>query len=82
MLARLLAVVAAVAMVAGALAVRGQWDAEGGATGGDTGGDNGGEGLRHVCSTELREACEDIRGRAGRPLLVTVETARTTAERL
>lgn len=76
MLARLLAVVAAVAMVAGALAVRERREAGDGAGGG------GGGPLRLVCSTELAGACERLaRATRGR-VEPTVEPARTTADRL
>lgn len=75
-MARLLALVAAVAMVAGAMVVRDRID------GGDAG-DGGGRGraLRLVCSTELASTCESLAARTG-GLQTEVEPAGTTAARL
>ena len=73
MAARLLAFVAAVAMVAGAVAVRDRLDA---------GDDSQAAGpLRLVCSKELAEACERLEGRVA-SVEVTVEAAGQTSERL
>lgn len=76
MVARLLAFVAAVAMVAGALVVRDRID------GGDDGGGGGrGRALRLVCSTELASTCESLAART-EGLQTEVEPAGTTAARL
>jgi hypothetical protein len=76
--ARLIALVVAVAMVVGALAVRARWDDD----------DNGGDGnepsgaLRLVCAPELEAVCEQIANGADRDVEVTVEDAGITADRL
>lgn len=70
---RLLALLAAVAMVIGAVAVRARLDDGGGA---------GARPMRLVCSTELAGACERLAGRVGQGLRVVAEPAGTTAARL
>jgi hypothetical protein len=70
MAARLLALVAAVAMVAGALAIRNRSDDAG----------SGGSGRLHlVCASELANVCDALDGKG---VDVTVEPAATTADRL
>lgn len=73
MAARLLALLAAVAMVVGSLAVRSRLD-----DGRAAGGDGGGTDLRLVCSTELAQVCEALKEKAN----VSVEPAGGTAARL
>lgn len=77
---RLLAVAVAVAMVAGALAVR-QWldDRGGGDAGGQAGGGGDGGTPLLVCATELAAACEAAEGEG---IEVRVEPAGTTAAAL
>jgi hypothetical protein len=70
-----LAFVAAVAMVVGALAIRSSMD-----DGGDTGANRSGA-LELVCATELRQACELIDATQD-GVNVTVEAATITADRL
>jgi len=72
---RLLALVAAVAMVAGAVVVRGRLDDDGAGRAGAVGS------LRLVCSTELAEACRLLEADDQR-VAATVEEAAATAERL
>ncbi len=74
MAARLLALIAAVAMVLGSLAVRSHLDESSGGGGGTR---SGGE-LRLVCSTELSQVCEAL----AEDLTVSVEPAGVTADRL
>lgn len=72
MLARLVAVVAAVAMVVGAVALRSRLDEDE---------ERSATVLRLACSTELAPACRELAAADGR-LQVSVETAGTTAERV
>ena len=73
MAARVLALIAAVAMVVGSVALRSRLD-----EGGDGGSADGGSDLRLVCATELARVCEALRERA----TVSVEPAGVTADRL
>lgn len=73
MAARVLAVVAAVAMVAGALAVRARLDESG---------ERSGTTLRLVCATELAAVCEALEDDPGIRVEARVEAATTTADRL
>lgn len=76
---RLLALLTAVAMVVGSLALRARLDDGGG--GGGSGGEGGG--ARLVCSTELKAACEALAKEAGADLGdVVVEPAGVTFDRL
>lgn len=70
-MSRVLAVVVAIGMVAGALYVRGRIDDDGGGGGR---GDGGGDSL--LCAPEVEDACREVSED------VTVEDAATTAERL
>ncbi len=72
MVTRVLAVLAAVAMVAGAIVVRGNVDKDG------DGGTTSSTTLRIVCATELAAVCEALGSQVG----TTVEDASTTADRL
>ncbi len=74
MLPRLIAVVTAVALVLGALAVRNNLDDEG-----DAGAGNADGPIRLVCARELADACGDLEGG---DVSVVVEDASTTADRL
>jgi len=76
--ARLLALIAAVAMVVGSVAVRSRLDVSSDGGGGGNDG-NGGGALRLVCSTELAPVCEAIKKK---DLTASVEPAATTAARL
>jgi len=76
MVARVLAVLAAVAMVAGALFVRGSLDDA------DDGKGSSGTTLRIVCATELAAVCEALDDDDGARVDTQVETAATTAGRL
>ena len=67
-----MALMAAVAMVVGSLAVRSRLDESAGNGGG------GGDNLRLVCSTELSQVCEALK----EDLTVSVEPAGVTADRL
>ena len=78
MAARLLAFVAAVAMVVGAIAVRNGMDDEGDSPSRDGGGSGR---LELVCSTELDQVCEAI-GAAHDDVNVTTEPVSATLERL
>ena len=71
MVARLLALGAAIAMVVGSLVVRSRLDEGGGTATAE---------LRLVCSTELAQACEELERQTG--LQVRVEAAGATADRL
>jgi Bacterial extracellular solute-binding protein len=73
MAARVLALIAAVAMVVGSVVLRSRLDEGGDGGGADAGGD-----LRLVCATELAQVCEALRERA----TVSVEPAGVTADRL
>ena len=76
----MLALVAAVVMVVGSIAVRSRLDeGDGGAAGL---GDGGGAGLRLVCSNELADACADLARRSDGAVRFTVEQAGVTAARL
>lgn len=72
MLARLAAVGAAVAMVVGALALRGRLDDRR---------DDSRTVLRLVCSTEMAATCQDLAA-TDRTVVVTIEAAEVTAARL
>ncbi|MDP8976702.1 MAG: substrate-binding domain-containing protein [Actinomycetota bacterium] len=74
MAARLLALIAAVAMVVGSLAIRSRLDESSGEGAGGGGGDK----ARLVCSTELSQVCEALE----EDLTVLVEPAGVTADRL
>lgn len=77
---RLLAVLAAVGMVAGAVVVRGLLDGDGAGGGGRGGGASGGDGLVLVCSSTLASACDEL---AGDPAVeVRIEDDGDTAARL
>jgi hypothetical protein len=71
---RLLALVAAVAMVVGAIVLRASWDDDDNGSGGQTGA------LRLVCATELEAACRQIAD--GENVDVVIEDAGVTADRL
>lgn len=75
MAARLLALVAAVAMVLGSLALRNRMDGGGGITRGPR------DGLRVTCATELERVCAALRPPVRR-FVATVEPAPITAQRL
>ena len=82
MAARLLAFVAAVAMVVGAVAVRNQMDDEGGNGGAGPSGNGDRDGVAAlVCSTELRQVCEAIDAQH-EDVEVTVEAVSVTLDRL
>lgn len=70
---RILAFVAAIAMVAGAIAIRSKLDDDARARS---------EVLRLVCVTELQEVCEELRDDPDSTIELTVEDAGTTAGRL
>ena len=70
---RLLALAGAVAMVAGALAIRGSFDGD---DGGDGGGGGGSDGLTIACPSELETACRTAFGDE-----VVVEDAESTLDR-
>ena len=70
---RILAVVAAVAMVAGAMALRSRLDRDE---------EESSQLLRLVCSTELQAVCERLRDDEGARLEVSVEASGVTADRL
>ena len=70
---RILAFVAAIAMVAGALAIRSKLDDDARARS---------EVLRLVCVTELQDVCEQLRDDPDSSIELTVEDAGVTAERL
>ena len=79
---RLLALVAAVALIGAALWYRERREGDGTApTGGGGGGAGSADATRLICPTELREACEQAAGSIP-GLTVTVEAAGTTADRL
>ena len=73
MTTRLLAVLAAVAMVVGAVVARGRIDDRGGPTGTP---------LRLVCVTELAAVCDAVASQAKVKVDATVEPAATTADKL
>lgn len=73
MVARVVALLAAVAMVAGALVVRSRIDDRTARTGTT---------LRLVCATELAAVCDALGAQGGARLEATVEAATTTADRL
>jgi len=74
MAARVFAFVVAIAMVLGAIAIRGALDDDGG-------GDDGPAQLRLVCATELAAVCEAF-DKAEPAVRVTIEAAAVTANRL
>ena len=76
----MLALVAAVVMVVGSIAVRSRLDEGNGGAAGL--GDGGGAGLRLVCSNELADACADLARRSDGAVRFTVEQAGVTAARL
>lgn len=73
---RVLALLAAIGLIVGALAIRNRIDDDNGGAGGDGGGD-----LRLTCTPELETVCERLPDEAG-GITVTIEEAGVTADRL